>query len=64
AVNTASRLEQATKQFGCQLVVSEQLAERAGMNLGEHPLHDLKVRGRVEPVKCARFPRLWTWQRI
>ena len=51
AVNTASRLEQATKQFGCQLVVSEQLAERAGMNLGEHPLHDLKVRGRVEPVK-------------
>jgi len=51
AVNTASRLEQATKRFGCQLVVSEKLAERAGVDLGRHPLHDLKVRGRVQPVK-------------
>ncbi|MDP6427367.1 MAG: adenylate/guanylate cyclase domain-containing protein [Rhodospirillales bacterium] len=56
AVNTASRLEQATKQFGCQLVVSQQLAERAGMDLGHHPLHDLKVRGRVEPVKVRAVP--------
>jgi adenylate cyclase len=57
AVNTASRLEQATKQFGCQLVVSEQLAERADMDLSHHPLHDLKVRGRVEPVKVRAVSR-------
>ena len=56
-VNTANRLEQATKQFGCQLVVSEQLAKRAGMDLSLHPLHDLKVRGRVQPVKVRAVPR-------
>jgi adenylate cyclase len=57
AVNTASRLEQATKQFSCQLVVSEELATRAGVDLSRHPLHDLQVRGRVQPTKVRAIPR-------
>lgn len=44
-VNTASRLESATKELGCQLVISEQVARAAGMpQLGTR--HPLQIRGR------------------
>jgi adenylate cyclase len=54
AVNTASRLQDATKTFGCQLVVSEQVARRAGVDLSAWPLHDQDVRGlsRSIPVRA------------
>ena len=50
AVNTASRLETANKEFGSQLVVSHRLAERAGVDLGAFPTHQLDVRGRSETL--------------
>ncbi len=50
AVNTASRLESASKTFACQLVVSEAVAKRAGIDLGTHPLHELEVRGRNRAI--------------
>ena len=57
AVNTASRIETATKDYGCQLVVSEEVARRAGVDLGAHALHALAVRGRSEPVPVRAVPR-------
>ncbi|MFO1061612.1 MAG: adenylate/guanylate cyclase domain-containing protein [Dongiaceae bacterium] len=46
-VNTASRLETLTKDYRCQLIVAEQVAERAGVDLGAFPQHEIEVRGRV-----------------
>ncbi len=45
-VNTASRLETLTKEFGVQLVVSEELLERAGASLPDAPRHEVEIRGR------------------
>jgi adenylate cyclase len=45
-VNTASRLETLTKEFGVQLVVSEELLERAGLLLPDSARHEVAIRGR------------------
>ena len=45
-VNTASRLESLTKEFGVELVVSQELLDRAGIDLGEAPRHEVEIRGR------------------
>lgn len=45
-VNTASRLESMTKEFGVELVVSQELLDRAGIDLGEAPRHEVEIRGR------------------
>jgi adenylate cyclase len=50
AVNTASRLEALTKDYACQLVVSETVAARAGVDLSAFPRHEIKVRGRDEAM--------------
>jgi len=47
AVNTASRLEQLTKDFAAQLVVSEEVAQRAQIDLSAFPLHETAIRGRA-----------------
>lgn len=49
-VNTASRLESATKEFGCQLLISRRVAQLAGIDLGAAGLHDLPLRGRSGTV--------------
>jgi adenylate cyclase len=51
SVNTASRLETMTKEYGAQLVVSEEVTSHANVDLGDYPSHDIAVRGRKEPVK-------------
>jgi adenylate cyclase len=48
AVNTASRIESLTKTYGCELVVSEAVVRRAGIDLGATPRHEIEIRGRVE----------------
>lgn len=55
AVNTASRLETANKEFGSQLVVSKQVADRAGVDLSGSPERQLEVRGRTEPMTVYVF---------
>ena len=45
-VNTASRLESMTKEFAVELVVSQELLDRAGIDLGEAPRHEVEIRGR------------------
>jgi adenylate cyclase len=45
-VNTASRLESATKELTCELVVSDDLLRLAGVSFEHWPAHLLEVRGR------------------
>jgi adenylate cyclase len=49
-VNVAARLEAATKQHRCVLVVSAACADAAGVDLSAFPQHTSSVRGRSEPV--------------
>jgi adenylate cyclase len=48
AVNTASRLEGASKEYACELVVSEDLVSRAGIDLAAFPRHEIAIRGREQ----------------
>jgi adenylate cyclase len=48
AVNTASRLESLTKNFACELVVSEKTVSRAGLDLSAFPQREIEIRGRRE----------------
>jgi len=45
-VNVASRLQDATKEFQCQLVFSEEVAKQSGAKIAGLPRHDLIVRNR------------------
>jgi adenylate cyclase len=47
-VNTAARLENMTKAFACALVVSEVVLREAGIDVGDAPLHQVRVRGKTE----------------
>jgi adenylate cyclase len=48
AVNTASRLESLTKNFACELVVSEETVSRAGLDLSAFPRREIEIRGKRE----------------
>lgn len=50
AVNTASRLEALTKEYGAQLIVSAPLAKHAGIDLGDFEQLQIDVRGRSQPL--------------
>jgi adenylate cyclase len=45
-VNIASRLETLTKELVAELVVSQELLDRAGIDLGACESHDVEIRGR------------------
>jgi len=49
-VNVASRLQDATKEFHCQLVFSEEVAKQSGVNTTGLPRHELTVRNRREAL--------------
>jgi adenylate cyclase len=51
SVNTASRLESMTKELGVELVVSEAVAERAGLDLGAYRVEEVEIRGRKQPLR-------------
>ena len=55
SVNTASRIESLTKTYGCELVISEAVARRAGIDLGTVPRHEIEIRGRVERLVVLTF---------
>jgi adenylate cyclase len=55
SVNTASRIESLTKTYACQLVVSEAVVLRAGIDLADAPRHEIEIRGRVERLVVRTF---------
>jgi adenylate cyclase len=52
-VNTASRLEGLTKELGAELVVSDEVAGLAGVDLSGFPASLVEIRGRREKL-CVR----------
>jgi len=49
-VHVAARLQELTKTYKCQLVVSDAVGEQAGIDLGRFERHEIQVRGRQEPL--------------
>lgn len=49
-VNTTARLEGLTKDYSCVLILSQDAARAAGLDLAGHALHHAAVKGRVESV--------------
>src|SRR5271166_1358835 len=50
-VNVAARLEELTKPFGCEVMMSEEVYERAGFGADDLPAHEVDARGRDGSVK-------------
>jgi len=50
AVHVASRLQELTKEYGCQLVVSDIVGTVADISLGDFPVHETQVRGLRTPL--------------
>jgi adenylate cyclase len=57
-VHVAARLEQATKDYEAELVVSEAVAHAARLDLSAFPAHRLSVRNRTEPVALRVVARV------
>lgn len=49
-VNTASRLQDLTKQFQCPLVISEPVAQHAGLDVTGMRREEITVRNRARPI--------------
>ncbi len=49
-VNVAARLEELTKQYHCLAVVSETVADAAGISLADCERHEIQLRGRAQPL--------------
>jgi len=56
AVNTASRLESSSKDYKAQLMVSEDVAIHAGVNLANFARHEIEVRGRTTALPIRVIP--------
>jgi adenylate cyclase len=56
AVNTASRLEGLAKELGVQLVVSDDLAARAGVDLAGFESREMPVRGKRDAILIRAVP--------
>jgi adenylate cyclase len=57
-VHVAARLEQLTKEFACELVISEAVAARAGVDVGDQPRRELTVRNRAGPLAVRVVERV------
>ncbi|TFH43514.1 MAG: adenylate/guanylate cyclase domain-containing protein, partial [Lysobacterales bacterium] len=55
-VNIAARLEAQCKTYGVTLVVSEDAARNAELDLSHFHMHEASVRGREEPVMVYAVP--------
>ena len=51
-VNVAARLEALTKTLGCEVLMSEEVYERAGFGPDDLPAHEVDARGREAGVKA------------
>ena len=55
-MHVASRLQDLTKEYACQLIVSEQVGARAGHDLSNFARHQITVRNRREPLAIRVVP--------
>jgi adenylate cyclase len=56
-VNVAARLEALTKTLRCEVLMSEEVYERAGFGPDDLPAHDVEARGREATVKARSVAR-------
>ena len=56
-VNVAARLQDLTKAIGCEVLMSEEVYERAGLGPDALPAHDVETRGREGSVKARSVAR-------
>jgi adenylate cyclase len=56
-VNVAARLQDLTKVIGCEVLMSEEVYERAGFGPDDLPAHEVDARGREESVKARSVKR-------
>ena len=57
AVNVAARLEELTKAFSCEVMMSEEVYERAGFGPDDLPAHDVAPRGREAGMRARSVGR-------
>src|SRR5438874_3015854 len=50
SVHVAARLQELTKDYGCQLVVSDIVAATAGVEMSGFPVREVNLRGRAESL--------------
>ena len=55
-VHVAARLEALTKDYGAELILSEEVAARAGLDVSDHARHELTVRNREAPLTVFVAP--------
>ena len=55
-VHVAARLEALTKDYGAELVLSEEVAVLAGLDVSDHERHELTVRNREAPLAIFVVP--------
>lgn len=56
SVNTASRLETQTKEYGAELVVSDTVVQLSGVDLSAFQEEEVEIRGRTEPMSVRVIP--------
>jgi len=49
-VHVASRFQEMTKEYDCQIIISDLVAERAGISVSMFQRHELMVRNRRDPI--------------
>lgn len=57
-INAASRLEGLAKELDVELVISEHLATRAGLDLSRHERQTVMIRGRAAPLDSWIIPEV------
>jgi adenylate cyclase len=57
AVNVAARLEEMTKIFACEVMMSEEVFDRAGFGPDDLPAHDVAPRGREAGLRARSVGR-------
>ncbi len=55
-VHVAARLEALTKDYACELVLSEEVVVQAGLDVSDHARHELTVRNREAPLAIFVAP--------
>jgi adenylate cyclase len=55
-VHVAARLEALTKEYACELVLSEEVVTRAGLDVSDFARHELTVRNREAPLAVFVVP--------